>query len=54
MQRETTALFISGSCNLTPGLMFSYFNRRANPFGESGGSKSETEGKNKKQTLNTK
>lgn len=44
MQRETT-LFISGSCNLTPGLMFSFFNRRTNPFGETGGSKSETEGK---------
>lgn len=47
MQHETTTLFISGSCNLTPGLMFSFFNRRTNPFGESGGSKSETEGKTK-------
>ncbi|NXW30379.1 DP13A protein, partial [Phaetusa simplex] len=43
MQHETTTLFISASCNLTPGLMFSFFNRRTNPFGESGGSKSETE-----------
>jgi len=47
MQHETITLFISGSCILTPGLMFSFSNRRTNPFGESGGSKSETEGKAK-------
>lgn len=46
-QNETTALSVNGSCNLTPALMFSFFNRRTNPFGESGGSKPETEGKTK-------
>lgn len=47
IQHETTALPMNSSCNLTPALMFLSFNRRTNPFGESGGSKPETEGKTK-------